>query len=306
MTEKRKRSRVSVWIARVLYLILLFVFLLSVYALVVLFDDVMRGADEYEQAKKIAEVEEIDDLVGALDEYTLPATDGKTNAGTKAEAIHDKVFLYDTLLADGSPYMNAADKLDKTVLDRLKSTNIAALKAINPDVVGWIYVEATDISYPIMYSDSNDKYIRSSWMDSSVYLTAGTIFMDSRNNPDFSDFNTILYGHRMRDLTMFGKLKFYSDMSYWLAHPRIYIVTENGISGYDIYSVYEVPLHGDTYTVSFPDTGGAQEYIDFTVSSSIYDTGIVPTVNDSILTLSTCSGKSDYLTRWIIHAVKRG
>ena len=103
---------------------------------------------------------------------------------------------------------------------------------------------------------------------------------------------------------MFGKLKYYADKEFCKSHPSVYIVTENGISRYDIFSVCEVDAEAMTFRTGFGSDTGKQEYINFSLSSALYDTGIVPTVDEHILTLSTCSGNG-YTTRWIIQAVKK-
>ena len=254
--------------------------------------DFRQSIGEYDRAREIAGIPDMSDLVDAL------APDTNTNNTLL------NVNFYEDSAIDTNNTRSDEDSFDAAIVDRLKATDIKALKAVNPDVIGWIYITATDISYPIMHSESNERYIRSSWMDSSIYLTAGAIFTESTNSPDFSDFNTIIFGHRMRNETMFGKLKYYSAESYLKAHPSIYIVTEKGISRYDIYSVYEVSTDGETFQIGFGSNESKQAYIDFTLASSIYETGIVPSADNHILTLTTCSGIKDYSTRWVVQATR--
>lgn len=192
--------------------------------------------------------------------------------------------------------------LYEIILDRLGLTHIEALQEINPDVVGWIYITATDISYPLLQGEDNDTYLHSSWTDKTKTLKAGSIFMDSSNSPDFSDFNTIIYGHRMQNETMFGKLKYFRTKDYWQTHPDVYIVTAEKILRYDIYATYEVSVQGKTYLIDFDGEESRCEYIDYTLGMARYDTGVVPTGNDSILTLITCTA-SDSSARWAVQAV---
>ena len=186
----------------------------------------------------------------------------------------------------------------------LSEADLGALQKVNKDVVGWIYISGTDISYPLLHpSVNNDQYLRSSWKSADTYSRAGTIFIETLNSPDLSDFNTIIYGHRMRDQTMFGKLGNFSKKKYWQAHPSVYILTEDGVSRYDIYAAYEVSTDGKTYQISFANDNAKQAYIDFSLEKSVINTGIKPTVDDHIITLSTCTGNG-YTTRWIVQAVK--
>lgn len=288
--KKRRGHRFDHWLRFSAYVLFTVVFLVSSGMILLQYSDFWQSMDEYEKAREIAEIPDMIDHIDAL----APDTD--------IDNTLPNVSFYEESTSGISAQSD--NVLDENIMECLNSANIKALQAVNPDVIGWIYITATDISYPIMHADSNDRYIRSSWMDSSVYLTAGAIFMDYRNDSDFSDFNTIIYGHRMRNETMFGKLKYYSSRSFWQAHPSIYTVTDDGVSRYDIYSVYEVSTDGETFQIGFGSSESKQAYIDFTLASSVYDTGIVPTVDDHILTLTTCSGIKDYSTRWIVQAVK--
>ena len=96
--------------------------------------------------------------------------------------------------------------------------DLAALQQQNPDTVGWIELPGTDISYPIMQGASNETYLRHTF--NKEYLISGSIFMDFRNNKDYSDFNTIIFGHNMRDGTMFSQLGSYLNDDFL----RCYII----------------------------------------------------------------------------------
>lgn len=187
--------------------------------------------------------------------------------------------------------------------EALLSGDLGAVQALNSDVIGWIYVTDTGINYPIIYYKDNDYYLRRSWR--GTYSIAGTIFMECMCSPDFSNFNTIIYGHRMNDSTMFGDLKNYTTRAYRDAHPDVYIMTNKGVEVYEIYAAYEVSTSGMTYRVAFPTDKEKQEFIDFSLKNSVFNTGIVPTVDDNIITLSTCPAYG-FATRWVVQAVKRG
>ena len=88
--------------------------------------------------------------------------------------------------------------------------DFAALKSVNSDVVGWIYIEALDgISYPIVQGKDNETYLHQTYEKN--YNFAGTIFVDYENSPDFSDCNTLVYGHNMKNGSMFGHLKKFAE-----------------------------------------------------------------------------------------------
>lgn len=285
-----KKHRLHNLVYFLIYAFIVLVFAGSAFIMCIRLVDFKQSIDEFEQAAEIANVPDMSDLVDAY----CPDEE----ATQEFEDIEDTVS--DTT-ADNT--LTQADVYE-IILDRLGLTHIEALQEINPDVVGWIYITATDISYPILQGEDNDTYLHSSWTDKTKTLKAGSIFMDSSNSPDFSDFNTIIYGHRMQNETMFGKLKYFRTKDYWQTHPDVYIVTAEKILRYDIYATYEVSVQGKTYLIDFDGEESKCEYIDYTLGMARYDTGVVPTGNDSILTLITCTA-SDSSARWAVQAVMR-
>lgn len=185
--------------------------------------------------------------------------------------------------------------------DALQNMDFAALQEVNSDVLGWILIPDTQISYPLLQGTDNEYYLSHTWKKSSSAV--GSIFLECRSSSGFGDFNTIVYGHRMNNGSMFASLKYYSKQSYWEAHPRVYIMSAAGIYLYDIFSAYEAGVTEDTYRLSFADDEEKQAFLDFCVSQSVLRTGIVPTVEDHILTLSTCTGRG-HETRWVVQAVR--
>ena len=154
-----------------------------------------------------------------------------------------------------------------------------------------------------MQGDDNEYYLNHTWKKWTSVV--GAIFMEYANSPDLSNFNTIIYGHRMNNGSMFASLKYYKDLSYWKAHPYVYITDDNGSHRYEIFAAYEVSVEGDTYRLGFSSDASKQSFIDYCLSQSVIDTGITPTIYDRILTLSTCTGNG-HATRWVVQAVLKG
>lgn len=94
----------------------------------------------------------------------------------------------------------------------LLQTDLSALQRINSDVIGWILIPGTDVNYPLLHTTDNSTYLHTAWDGS--YNQAGSIFMETRTNPDMEDFNTIIYGHNMRNGSMFATLMRYKDAQY--------------------------------------------------------------------------------------------
>ena len=182
--------------------------------------------------------------------------------------------------------------------------NFDELLAINPDTIGWIRFspEPSIISYPIVQGDDNDKYLHKTF--SANENTLGAIFLNVGNKPDFSDRNSIIYGHRMKDGSMFRHLQDYEDQSFWESNPYFYIYTPDGREiTYHIYSVGQVEDTSDTYLTVFESEEAYQNFLNMTKEVSAYDTGVEVTVEDTIVTLSTCTSASDE-HRFVVRGVK--
>lgn len=178
------------------------------------------------------------------------------------------------------------------------------LQEINADTIGWIrfYPEPEIINYPVVQGSDNDLYLHKTF--SANENTLGAIFMDVNCSGDFSGKNSIIYGHRMKDGSMFRKLDEYDDKKFWEENPYFYIYTPDGKEiTYHIYSAGIVADDAKTYTVSFADDSEFQSYIDYTMSTADYETGVEVTTDDQIITLSTCTSAGDEY-RFVVHGVK--
>ena len=187
--------------------------------------------------------------------------------------------------------------------DALRNMDFSALREVNSDVLGWIMIPGTVISYPLLQGTDNQYYLKHTWKKWTSAV--GAIFLEYQNSPDFSDFNTIIYGHRMNNGSMFASLKNYKKQSYWAAHPYVYITDDNGSHKYEIFAAYEVSTAGTTYQIGFSGDASKQAFLDYCLGQSVIDTGITPTVHDKILTLSTCTGNG-HATRWVVQARLKG
>lgn len=184
----------------------------------------------------------------------------------------------------------------------LSAVDLDALREVNKDVLAWIAIPDTILSYPVVQCGDNQYYLNRTWQDrrSSV----GAIFMECRCSPDFSNFNTIIYGHRMNNESMFGILHSYQEKDFWRKHPTVYVTTDEGVRVYDVYAAFEVGIQEIVYRLDIEETGQQQEFIDFGLEHSVIDTGVFPDPKGQILTLSTCTGRG-HATRWVVQAVLR-
>lgn len=186
----------------------------------------------------------------------------------------------------------------------LMALDLDVLRQTNERVLGWIHIPDSAIDYPLLQVQNNNEYLRRAW--DGTPNQAGCIFLECKNSRDFSDFNTLIYGHYMRNGKMFGSLHYYQEQEYRDAHPYIYIVTDESVRRYEVFAAYEADVVSNTYRLYFEDDGRKQSVLDYYLDSSVVESDIVPTVEDHILTLSTCTGTGTYDTRWVVQAVLTG
>ena len=179
--------------------------------------------------------------------------------------------------------------------------DLSEYKNINPDTVGWIKVNGTNVDYPFTQTTDNDFYLTHSFDKS--YNAAGWVFLDYRNDINNLDKNTLLYAHGRLDKTMFGSLQNVLEPSWYNDENNhiIKLYTDTQTTSWQIFSAYHLPETSDYTQIQF---NSDSEFMDFVNklknrSSHNFETTIAP--SDKILTLSTCynnNGKE----RLVIHA----
>ncbi len=181
------------------------------------------------------------------------------------------------------------------------NVNIEELQKKYPDVVGWIYFENEDISYPVMYSGDNSKYLSTAYTGEKA--KAGAIFIDGESTPDFSDPHSLIYGHNMRDLSMFGKLRYYkTNPDYYNDHQYFQIFTKDSVYRYQIFACEEVPDNHDVFWVFGKEPDNYWKMLKEVENGSFIDTGIKANESDHVITLATCTNNET--DRLIVSAVR--
>lgn len=155
------------------------------------------------------------------------------------------------------------------------------------DYRGWIKVDNTNIDYPIVQGKDNSFYL-----DKDInknYVSSGSIFMNYLNN-GFNDENTILFGHHMRNKTMFAQLEKYKEKEFFQNDNDIKIEVENDkVLTYKVFSVYVTDANDNYIKTNFDNKSEYKEFLDKIKNKSIYKSDINVDENDKIITLSTCS-----------------
>lgn len=173
---------------------------------------------------------------------------------------------------------------------------------VNPEVVAWIEVPGTVIAYPVLQSASDDTY----YLDHTIEGVAGypgSIYIESNNHATFSDYNTVLYGHNMKNGTMFTDLHKYTDLSYMQTNHQVIIDTPEQKRTYEIFAAVS---YSDAHILNVYDNmtlEGRQEFLDSIYhSSGVFRDDVEVTAADQILTLSTCITGQDN-KRFLVEAV---
>lgn len=173
-----------------------------------------------------------------------------------------------------------------------------------PDIYAWIYIPNTKINYPVVRSIEDDSYYLNHSAEKK-YTSAGAIYSEMKNSKDFSDPNTILYGHNMLNGSMFQNLhKFRRDEKFFNENKYIYIYTPGHILTYEICAAYRYDNRHILNSFNFNDPEVFEEYLETVRNpkSLICRTRPVELNKDSkILTLSTCIGNPDY--RYLVQGV---
>ena len=177
--------------------------------------------------------------------------------------------------------------------------DIEDLLSVNPDIVGWIWIPNTDINFPLLRADNNQKYLNLSY--NLKQTNSGSIFMDYRNSSDLSDGNTIIYGHNMKNGGMFGNLKKFADIDYMKAHSYVYVFTADRILKYRIFAGYKTESTSKSYTMDFSGDISYDDFISYIVNSVGNDLIEAPEKQVPLITLSTCTSVRR-TERFVVHA----
>ncbi|KYG29336.1 class B sortase [Alkalihalobacillus trypoxylicola] len=160
------------------------------------------------------------------------------------------------------------------------------LLAINKDIVGWISIDNTRIDYPILQSNDNDYYLNRNYLLEES--RAGSIFMDFRNDISELGLHTILYGHRMKDGTMFADLKKYLQQDYYEENRYFYFDTLYDSYEIEIFSAYTTTTDFYYIETNFEDQSNYLHFIEEIQAKSMIKSEVTVEENEQIITLSTC------------------
>jgi len=184
--------------------------------------------------------------------------------------------------------------------------DFSELRDINEDVFAWIYMADTVVNYPVLQGENNLYYLDKTYW--KKYLASGSIYLDSDNKRDMSDAHSIIYGHNMKNHTMFGDLSDFRKEEYLEEHPYVDLFLADGTwLRYEIFSLYRAHVHDGTFRAPLNKASNFEPFLDLVTEQNMFaDSELdLPEVSagDRVLTLSTCTEDSSNTERFVVHAV---
>ncbi|MBQ7737524.1 MAG: class B sortase [Oscillospiraceae bacterium] len=255
------------WLIRIIFIALLCVFAFSATRLVMIRLKYRTGEKTYSQA---------------VSEFTRPA--GSTAAGGREGNGTGDVTQY------GLPGSVTVEppRPDQAPIE----VDFDLLISRSKNVAGWIYCEGTVINYPVMAAQRNNYYyVEHDFMGNRDFC--GAIFIDYENERDFTDCNTIVYGHNMKNNTMFATLEYWEEQEYYDKHPCLWLLTPEQDYRVDVFSVCHTAADSEIYDIHPEPCAGFDEYLERAISASMIETSTEVTGQDRIVVLSTCTNVYD-------------
>ncbi len=200
-----------------------------------------------------------------------------------------------SVVKDKKDNTDVLEKIEVPYVEEFKTERmlqVEELKKENNDIVGWIEISNTNISYPVLQTDNNDFYLNHNYK--GEYTTRGSIFLDKGVNLNNS-VNYLVYGHRTKTNLMFEQLLKYQDEDFYLNNKVIRFTTLNDDAFYEVISVFKSRVfyqnETDVFRYYYFINGSEEEfnyYVNEAKKASLYDTGVSASYGDQLLTLSTC------------------
>lgn len=172
-------------------------------------------------------------------------------------------------------------------VEKIPHIDFEALEEINPQIVGWLYLPDTIISYPVVQGEDNSYYLKH--LLDGTENSSGCPFLDSRCN-GLQGKNSVIYGHYMKNDTLFAPLKEYQNQEYYEAHPTIFLIRPEETLRIQLFSAYITGTENeDPWQLNFSSDEEYGAWLEKLQERSSFETDVIPTVADQVITLSTCN-----------------
>lgn len=190
---------------------------------------------------------------------------------------------------DSGQLYAAADNTQYEIFkpDSKNSLPFETLQKMNPEVFGWLTVYGTNIDYPLVQGKDNDKYINTA-ADGS-YALSGSLFLDYRNRNDFSDYNSIIYGHHMEGRVMFGEISDFREKDYFDSHRYGMICYSGEKRGIEFIAFLEIDAYNALYRPGISDSGEQEAYLEEIKKNARNYREFTAAEGQRLVLLSTCA-----------------
>ena len=206
-----------------------------------------------------------------------------------SKKLQESVLIIDTdgtesVLSDSVSNADQTEAEDEIIIP--ESVDFKSLYAINNDTVAWIYDPGMVINYPIVQAEDNNYYLRRNL--NGEKSRGGTLFIDYRNKADFSDWNTIIYGHNMKSGTMFASLLDYCTKGYYEEHPVMYLYVPGKCYKVELILAYTTDVNDAIFQLS-TSREEQEAALERAYRLSNFESNIRPSENDKLVSFVTCS-----------------
>ena len=199
------------------------------------------------------------------------------------------MFLSCYMLWDSNQVYQAADtKNYEAYIPTEKHTkSFKELQKINPDIIGWIRINETNVNYPLLQAEDDDTYMNTD--AEGKYSLSGSIFLHCANKPDFSDFNNMIYGHHMEKHMMFGDIGEFTNQNFFNKHHYGNLYYDGINHGIEFIAIMQLDAYNErAFNVCISEEA-KQEYIKLIDSNSLYKRNVQISPNDHLVILTTCT-----------------
>ena len=225
----------------------------------------------------------------------------EAHANTKANQSAAEQYTNEADESDSAAATSTASATANAEEEDNFTVDFEALQAASPYAKGWMRISGLDVvDYPVVWYENDEFFLNHSWDGSSSRY--GAIFMEAANVSDFSDCYTIIYGHNMKNGSMFGSLKKYQDQSFYEENGgKIKLYLPGETRTYQIFAArYADPTDQTVYMVGFAHDETFFNYLQNIKAQSLYDTGVEVNKDDNVIMLSTCANGGS--SRFVVHA----
>ena len=225
----------------------------------------------------------------AAEDYTRPAVSAPEAQNTSAPRAEEPAA---EPTAENAPEERTEEEYAPIEVD------FAELTKVNPDVYAWIYCEDTVINYPVLWGRDNEYYLERNYRGG--HDPSGSIFSDAGNFKGVIDYNIILYGHHMQDMSMFATLKYWLEQEYYEEHPVMWLLTPEQDYRIELFSGYVTSADSETYTIFREGGEELGDYLQRVREKSDFSSSVEMDPEERYVVLSTCA-YSFQLARTVLH-----